>query len=120
MAESKKIFLYVEYQASRAFETIEKEEMQTIVNDMNVYQDGKYKGGEVPGMVSKTWLSGYHTHSIGGFYEFKTLECLEAYVYEYLMQYAQEHHIALTYRIFDGEITREANIEMRSPFYPAK
>jgi len=119
MAESQKIFLYVEYQASREFGTIEKEEMQTIVDDMNVYQDGKYKKDDVlvPGMVSKTWLSGYYTHSIGGFYEFKSLECLEAYVHNYLMEYAKQHRIALAYRLFNGDITREANIEMRSPFY---
>ena len=61
-----KVYLYAEIQVSIPFSKID---WQTINGTMK-----KEKG-----LKSKTWLSGINTNSIGGFYEFNSLENAQAY-----------------------------------------
>ncbi|WFP48583.1 hypothetical protein PL263_10705 [Methylomonas sp. EFPC3] len=46
---------------------------------------------QFPGLKSETWLSGINNRTVDG---------------------------NLSVKLFDGEITREANIGMNSPYYP--
>jgi hypothetical protein len=70
-----------------------------------------------PGFRSKTWLSGDKNHSLGGFYEFDSLENARRFAYEYFPQAARELGTAFTTRIFNGDITAEASRAMNSPHY---
>jgi len=99
-----KIFIYAEFQVSIPFTEIDwasiNPQMQTFA-----------------GLKSKTWLSGINTHSVGGFYEFDSKENAQAYIDGLLVPFASQVNGNLTVKLFDGEVVREANIVMNSPFY---
>jgi hypothetical protein len=61
------------------------------------------------GLKSKTWLSGINTHSIGGFYEFDSLENAQTYATGYLASSAQQLGGSLSVRLFDGDVVAEAS-----------
>jgi hypothetical protein len=62
-----------------------------------------------PGLKSKTWLSGVNNHTIGGFYEFDSLEHAEAYAAGFLSAAAQQIGGSLSGNLFDGEVVKEAS-----------
>ncbi|MGO9236860.1 MAG: hypothetical protein ACLP4V_23335 [Methylocella sp.] len=99
-----KIYLYAEIQVSIPFSKID---WQAI----NVAMKGE------KGLKSKTWLSGINTHSIGGFYEFDSLENAQAYATGYLASAAQQLGGSLSVRLFDGDVVAEASRSINSPFY---
>ncbi|WP_204369218.1 hypothetical protein [Methylocucumis oryzae] len=72
----------------------------------------KYKG-----LKSKTWLSGLNTKTVGGFYEFDSVENAQNYIDGLLIPFAKQVNGNLSVKLFDGEITQEANIAMLSPYY---
>ncbi|MEN9897778.1 MAG: hypothetical protein RLZZ66_1427 [Pseudomonadota bacterium] len=100
----KKTFLYAEFQVSIPFDQID---WQTINVEMKKYV----------GLKSKTWLSGINTHTVGGFYEFDSVENAQNYIDGLLVPFIKQVNGNLSTKIFDGEITQEANIGMLSPFY---
>ena len=100
----KKTFLYAEFQVSIPFDQID---WQTINVEMKKYG----------GLKSKTWLSGINTHTVGGFYEFDSVENAQNYIDGLLVPFIKQVNGNLSTKIFDGEITQEANIGMLSPFY---
>lgn len=102
MAE--KVFLYAEIQVSIPFEQIAWKEIDAAMK-------------KNPGLKSKTWLSGINTNTIGGFYEFDSLENAKAYAVGYLAQAAQQIGGALTVRLYNGEVVAEASKAIHSPFY---
>ena len=69
------------------------------------------------GLKSKTWLSGVNTNTIGGFYEFDSLENAKAYALGYLAKAADRLGGSLTVRLFDGDVVADAARGMASPFY---
>jgi hypothetical protein len=101
----KKTFLYAEYQVSVPFDQID---WQPINVDMKKYS----------GLKSKTWLSGLNNQTVGGFYEFDSIENAQNYIDGLLIPFAKQVNGNLSVKLFDGEITEAANISMRSPFYP--
>ncbi len=100
----KKIFLYAEYQVSISFDQVD---WSPINVDMKKF----------PGLKSKTWLSGLNNQTVGGFYEFDSVENAQNYIEGLLLPFAKQVNGNLSVKLFDGEITREANIGMNSPFY---
>ena len=100
----KKIFLYAEFQVSIPFDQID---WQLINVDMKKYS----------GLKSKTWLSGINTKTVGGFYEFDSIENAQNYIDGLLIPFTKKVNGNLSVKLFDGEITQEANIGMLSPFY---
>jgi len=98
-----KIFLYVEFQISKDFTTLD-------IEDINAQMK------EYPGLVSKTWLSGINTNSLGGFYEWDSLENVQNYIDNYLAP-GMKHYGSLTVKLFDGDVVKDACIGMNSPFY---
>lgn len=100
------VFIYAEYQVSVPFSQID---WQPINVEMK----------KIPGLKSKTWLSGLNTNSIGGFYEFDSVENAQNYIDSLLIPFAKKLNGNLTVKLFDGDITKEASVGMSSPFYLA-
>jgi Putative mono-oxygenase ydhR len=100
----KKVYLYAEIQVSAPFEKVD---WPAINESMK-----KEKG-----LKSKTWLSGVNTNTIGGFYEFDSLENAKAYAVGYLAKAAEQLGGSLTVRLFDGDVVADASRGIASPFY---
>jgi hypothetical protein len=101
---AKKIFLYAEIQVSIPFERLPWEEIDAAMK-------------KNPGLKSKTWLSGINTDTIGGFYEFDSLENAKAYAIGYLAEAAQQLGGSLTVRLYDGDVVAQASKAIHSPYY---
>lgn len=99
-----KVFLYAEYQVSVPFEEVD---WSSINIEMKKYE----------GLKSKTWLSGVNNHSLGGFYEFTTMEHAQKYIDELLIPFTKEVNANLSVKLFNGSVVAEANEGMKSPFY---
>ena len=69
------------------------------------------------GLLNKTWLSGLHTGTIGGFYAFDTMENAKRFTIQELPKVAESLNTAFYTRIFDAQATREASTMMNSAFY---
>jgi len=100
------IFLYAEYQTSTNFSDVNWNEINAEMK--------KFRG-----LISKTWLSGVNTGTVGGFYEFKNQTDAQAYIDELLIPFTKQIGGNLTVKLFDGEIVKEASLGMNSPFYTA-
>ncbi|MEQ8392473.1 MAG: YdhR family protein [Thalassospira sp.] len=70
-----------------------------------------------PGLLSKTWLSGLHTGTPGGFYAFDTIENATRFALDYFPGEAKALNAAFYTRIFDAKVTEAASLDMASPFY---
>ena len=70
-----------------------------------------------PGLLNKTWLSGVHTGSVGGFYAFDTLDNARRFVTDYFPTEAAALNVAYTTRLFDAAPTAEASRAMGAPHY---
>jgi hypothetical protein len=99
-----KVYLYAEIQVSIPFSKIDWQAINAAMK-------------REKGLKSKTWLSGINTHSIGGFYEFDSLENAQAYATGYLASAAQQLGGSLSVRLFDGDVAAEASRGINSPFY---
>ncbi|NOS89714.1 MAG: hypothetical protein HOP34_14450 [Methylococcaceae bacterium] len=101
-----KTFVYAEYQVSIPFDQID---WQPINVEMKKFA----------GLKSKTWLSGVNNQTVGGFYEFDSIENAQAYIDGLLIPFAKQVNGNLSVKLFNGDITQDANMGMLSPFYPA-
>jgi hypothetical protein len=99
-----KIFLYAEYQVSVPFEQID---WAPINPEMKKYE----------GLKSKTWLSGINNHTVGGFYEFSSLDCAQKYIDTLLIPFSKKINGSLSVKLFNGDVVAEASKDMGSPFY---
>jgi len=99
-----KVYLYAEIQVSVPFTKIDWPSINVSMQ--------KEKG-----LKSKTWLSGINTNTIGGFYEFDSVENAKAYAVGYLAKAAEQLGGSLTVRLFDGDVVEAASRGMASPFY---
>jgi hypothetical protein len=97
-----KVFLYAEIQVSVPFREVD---WPSINIEMKKER----------GLKSKTWLSGIGTNTVGGFYEFDSLENARAYAEGYLAWAAKKLGGSLTVKLFDGDITEGANRGIRCP-----
>lgn len=69
------------------------------------------------GLLAKTWLSGWQTGSLGGFYAFDSLEHARHFALDYFPREAAALKSAFYTRIFDAGVTAGASREMASPYY---
>ncbi len=106
MSNPKRVFLYAEFQVSAPFTEA-------------VWRDANPMMQTVPGLLNKTWLSGIHTQTVGGFYEFDSIENARAYAEGMLAGFAKGSDASLTVKLFDGDVVAEASTGMKSPYYPA-
>ena len=70
-----------------------------------------------PGLLSKTWLSGLNTNTLGGIYAFDTLENATSFALGYFPGEAAGLNAAFYTRIFDAGVVEEACLQMQSPFF---
>ena len=75
-----KLFLYAEYQVSIPFTQID---WVPINVEMKKFS----------GLQSKTWLSGINTNTVGGFYEFDSIENAQKYIDGLLIPFAQSARV---------------------------
>lgn len=99
-----KVFVYAEFQVTKPFE---EEDWAPINERMLTY----------PGIKSKTWLSGIGNNSLGGFYEFDSLENAQNYIDNLLIPGGKELGANLSVKLFNGNIVEEASKGMNSPYY---
>ncbi len=70
-----------------------------------------------PGLLHKTWLSGVHTNSVGGFYAFDTIENATRFTTDYFPTEAKGLDVAYTTRLFDASKVKDASRPLNSPFF---
>lgn len=70
-----------------------------------------------PGLLHKTWLSGVHTNSVGGFYAFDTVENATRFATDYFPTEARGLDVAYTTRLFDASLVKDASRPLNSPFF---
>lgn len=104
MYQLSRVFLYAEFQNSVPFTE-------------QVWADANIMMNSVKGLRNKTWLSGIHTMSVGGFYEFDSVENARAYAEGMLSEFAKAANASLTVKLFDGEVVANASKEMNSPYF---
>lgn len=97
-------FVYTEAQISAAFAQAPWREMNPVLKAQ-------------PGLLHKTWLSGAHTQSVGGFYAFDTMENALRFVTDYFPTEAAGLNVAYTTRIFDASAVKIASQPLGSPFF---
>lgn len=97
-------FVYTEVQLALPFDQVPWREMNPTLKQQ-------------PGILAKTWLSGVHTHTPGGFYAFDTVENATAFAIDYFPKEAASLNAAFTTRVFDARVVEEASRALRSPFF---
>jgi hypothetical protein len=93
---STRAFVYTELHISEPFAEVPWQEMNPILKAQ-------------PGLLHKTWLSGVHTHSLGGFYAFDTVENATRFVTDYFPSEPAALNVAFTTRLFDAAVVGEAS-----------
>lgn len=73
-----------------------------------------------PGLRNKTWLAGAGTPSLGGFYEFESLEAARAFVTGPFPAEAARFGVPQTTRVFDGAVVEAASRDMGSVHFGAR
>ncbi|SDY59975.1 YdhR family protein [Herbiconiux ginsengi] len=99
-----KAFLYTEVHASVPFEHLDWKSINPSIK-------------AAPGFIRKTWLSGVGTQTIGGFYEFDTIENALAFAQGPFADEARSNGATSTTKVFDGDVTRDASVDMNSPYF---
>jgi hypothetical protein len=104
-ANPSKVFLYGEFQLAVTPFT---EEVWKPVNAVLK---------NVKGLVRKTWTIGLNTNTVGGFYEFDSIENARAFATGIYAEQAKAMGASLTVKLFDGDLGEAACRDMQSPFY---
>ena len=104
MTQPSRVFLYAEFQVSVPFSE-------------GVWREANPTMHTVPGLLSKTWLSGINTHSVGGFYEFDSVQNARDYAVGILADFANAAGASLTVKLLDGDVVAEASKDMGSPYF---
>lgn len=97
-------FVYTEVQVSAPFENAPWSERNPVLKAQ-------------PGFQAKTWLSGLHTQTLGGFDAFDTIDNAKKFAIEVFPNTAQAMNAAFYTRVFDADATETASREMNSPYY---
>jgi hypothetical protein len=96
-------FVYTEAQIAAPFDKAPWREMNPILKAQ-------------PGLLHKTWLSGVHTQSVGGFYAFDSVDNARRFCTDYFPTETAGLNVAYTTRLFDAAVVEEASRHLRSPF----
>ncbi len=104
MADSKRVFLYVEFEAQAAL-------------GKTAWRAANPPMHSVSGLRNRTLLSGFGVDMFGGFYEFDTLENARAYADGVLSAVAKSIGGGMTLRLFSGDARAEASRDTSSPYF---
>lgn len=97
-------FVYTEVQVSVPFESAPWRDRNPILRQQ-------------AGLLGKTWLSGLHTQTLGGFDVFDTLEHAEAFAIDTFPKTARKLNAAFYTRVFDARPVEAASRQLNSPFF---
>ncbi len=97
-------FVYTEVQVNRPFEQFK-------------WHERNHELKRQPGLLSKTWLSGLHTNTLGGMDAFDTIENATNFALQDFPETAAKLNAAFYTRIFDATVTEEASRYLKSPIY---
>lgn len=100
----KKVFVYTELQISVPFDDVPWKEINKEI-------------AKSEGFIRKTWLSGVGTNSVGGFYEFDSLENAQKFAWDIFPSEPRNFGVSFMTKIFNGDVTEEASRELNSPYY---
>ena len=100
----KKVFVYTQLHLSVPFNNVP-------------WKEANIELLKIPGLVRKTWLSGADDNSVGGFYEFNSLESAQNFAWTIYPQEAKKLGVGFSVKIFDGDIVEEASRGLKSPHY---
>lgn len=103
----KKAFVYTELQISVPFENVPWRDLNPAILAQ-------------PGFRNKTWLSGVANNSVGGFYEFDSIDNAVRFVTGYFPTEARKFGVAQTTRVFDGDVVEEASRFLNSVHFGGK
>lgn len=97
-------FVYTELQANIPFEKAPWQARNPVLK-------------ETLGLLSKTWLSGLNTNTLGGIDAFDTVENAHAFAVNSFPKTAATLNAALYTRVFDANATEDASRFLNSPYY---
>ncbi len=97
-------YVYTEVQLGIPFENVPWRDMNKVLRQQ-------------PGLMTKTWLSGISTNTPGGLYGFDSVDNAKAFALNYFPTEAKNLNAAFKTMIFDAPVTKEASVQMQSPFY---
>ena len=96
-----KAFVYTELQINVPFDEVPWQDLNPVLKSQ-------------PGLVNKTWLVGVGTNTVGGLYEFDSIENAQKFVTGYFPTEPRNFGVAHTSRIFNGAVVEEASKDMNS------
>lgn len=99
-----RVFIYAEYQVSVPFSDIP-------------WKDINPEMKKFAGLKSKTWLSGVNNKTVGGFYEFDSLENAQRYIDGLLVPFTKRINGNLSVKLFDGDVVADASKDIASPYF---
>ncbi len=99
-----KVFLHAEFQISQPFDEID-------------WAPVNMKMKNFPGLKSKTWLSGIGNNSVGGFYEFDSIDNAQNYIDNLLIPVTKQLGGNLSVKLYNGDAVADASSGMDSPYY---
>ena len=97
-------FVYTEVQVSVPFDKAPWRDRNPVLREQK-------------GLISKTWLSGYNTNTLGGLDAFDTVENAYEFAVNEFPKTAAALNAAFYTRIFDATVTEEASRGLHSPYY---
>ncbi|MCH6257473.1 YdhR family protein [Puniceicoccaceae bacterium K14] len=72
---------------------------------------------KVEGLIRKTWLTGINTNTLGGLYEFDSVENAVAFSHNEYIDEGRDFGVTISSKIFDGDKAEAASRDMNSPQY---
>jgi len=97
-------FVYTEVQASVPFENAPWRDRNPVLREQK-------------GLISKVWLSGHNTQTLGGVDAFDTLENAIDFAINEFPKTAAAMNAAFYTRVFDARVTEAASRGLNSPYY---
>ena len=97
-------FVYTEVQVNVPFEKAPWQDRNPVLKQQN-------------GLISKLWLSGLNTNTLGGIDAFDTVENARAFAVEDFPKTAAKLNAAFYTRVFDASVAEAASRSLHSPYY---
>jgi hypothetical protein len=101
---TRKAFVYTEVQVAVPFEQAQWQDRNPVLHAQE-------------GLLSKIWLSGHNTKTLGGLDAFDTLEKATKFAVNDFPKMAASMNAAFYARIFDARVTEAASRALNSPYY---
>ncbi len=103
-AQAPGAFVYTEVQVNVPFEKAPWRDRNPVLKQQK-------------GLISKLWLSGLHTGTLGGVDAFDSIENALAFAIDDFPKTAAKLNAAFTTRVFDARVTEQASRGLKSPYY---